>query len=60
MSLRLRVQLLFMILGLLLLGGPAAALQLGAIHVPADYPTITAVDVAGNVATRTATCQVPK
>ena len=58
MSLRLR--LLFMILGLLLLGGPAAALQLGAIHVPADYPTITAVDVAGNVATRTATCQVLK
>jgi len=49
-----------MILGLLLLGGPAAALQLGAIHVPADYPTITAVDVAGNVATRTATYQVPK
>ena len=58
MSLRLR--LLFMILGLLLLGGPAAALQLGAIHVPADYPTITAVDVAGNAATSTATCQVSK
>src|SRR5262245_61546399 len=48
MSLRFRVQL-FMILGLLLLGEPAAALQLVPIHVPADYPTIqSAISAAAN------------
>ena len=45
----LRVRLLFMIIGLLFLGRPAAALQLGAIHVPADYPTIqAAINAAAN------------